>query len=84
MDVLIRYLHSDSTGTRLCWVQDVADAVRSYPPRYAFSPVTEQADATRFPEEEARQLLGSYAGRTWTAAELVPDGDPADEVATTR
>lgn len=77
MDVLIRYLHSDSNGTRLAWVQDVAEAVPSYPPRYAFSPVADQAEATHFPEDEAQRLLDSYAGRTWTAAELVPAGDVA-------
>ena len=83
MDVLIRYLHSDSNGTRLTWVQDVAEAVPSYPPRYAFSPVAAQAEATRFAEDEALELLASYAGRTWTAAELVPVGDTADEAAAT-
>lgn len=77
MDVLIRYLHTDGNGTRLAWVQDVADAVPSYPPRYAFSAVTLQADATRFPEEEAQRLLASYAGRTWAAAEIVPAGETA-------
>lgn len=64
----MKVITREGEGGRV-FVVDVADSVRGYPRRYAFTSTTDVADATVFDDDEVLDLLQTHS---WRAARAEP------------